>query len=72
MLPIIQKGFRSQIGLKAWGGKRGGEKTTLTVNKRKHSEEREGKFYLDPAIAEVVNLAYSELMGGKDTQGQTR
>lgn len=63
MLQTIQKGFRSQIGLKL-GEKRGG-KTTLTVNRRIPGEEGEGKLCLDPAIAEVVNLAYSELTGEK-------
>lgn len=59
MLQIILKGFRSQIGLKL--GKKGEKmSSTLTLNKRKHGEKGEGKLYLEPTIATVVNLAYLE------------
>lgn len=59
MLQINLKGFRSQIGLKL--GKKGEKmSSTLTLNKRKHGEKGEGKLYLEPTIATVVNLAYLE------------
>ena len=62
MLQTILKGFRSQIGLKL-GGKKKKISSTLTVNKRKHGEKGEGKLYLDPSIATVVNLVYLVLTG---------
>lgn len=64
MLQTILKGFRSQIGLKLGGKKRKKKiSSTLTVNKRKHGEKGEGKLYLDPSIATVVNLVYLVLTG---------
>ena len=63
MLQTILKGFRSQIGLKLGKKKKKKISSTLTVNKRKHGEKGEGKLYLDPSIATVVNLVYLVLIG---------